>query len=63
MSKDMYGKNLRDWEPGEGKDVKDTKMLNTTARESTAKDEENSLKEHVNPGGKPQGPFGTRGRC
>lgn len=56
--------NLRDWEPSEGKDVRETKMLNTTARECTAKDTDNPQREYVTSGSGNKGPSGpaSRGR-
>jgi len=60
----MYNRNLRDWEVTDSmaKDVSDTKLNNTMARESTAKDVENPQVEYVNGIGVHPPPFGTRGR-
>lgn len=46
---------------GMAKDVKDTKMLDTTAREKNATGT-NTQKEYVTGSGKPKGPLGFKGR-
>ncbi len=60
----MENPNLRDWQPrdGDAKDVEDTKMLNTQAREASETVTANNMnKEDVNP--TPDfGPLGAAGR-
>lgn len=57
--------NLRNFQPtaDQAKKVEDTKMLDTTARESTNMNEGNEVgKEYSSGSGKVSGPFGAVGR-
>lgn len=48
-------------EPGSGRDVKDTNMLNPNAVDRF-KDGQNSLKPHTTKGGAPKGKLGAKGQ-